>query len=134
MQSPIAIHTAALAPHEPDPIIVRPKRSIIARIARFVVGCWKYIVGVGFTQSLFTSLLVAGWTLRVAQRGIVRSWWKRSGTPGADFEDFARRSGVISGLGSWPNWVLAQNRLWRQAHQVQGLARVGAMFGALTSS
>jgi len=68
------------------------------------------------------ALVVVGWTLRLMQRGVLKTWWRLSPLPAGDvsFEQFLLLDPSTAALASWPNWCLGQTnpegglarRLW----------------------
>lgn len=76
----------------------------------------KFVVGMVSCQSILGALVVAGWVLRVMQRGALKEWWRSAGrtkAPGT-FAQFLAADPETAGQVSWPNWFLAQDfRGWR---------------------
>jgi hypothetical protein len=68
-----------------------------------------------FCQFLLGSLLVAGWTSRLAQRAMLKRWWKlsRHGASKAGFGEFLAAHELTASHLHWPNWFLDQD--WRRA-------------------
>lgn len=105
------------------------------QLYRTALGIWKFIVGAAFCQMLLTSIAVVGWTYRVAQRRIMKRWWKLSQIEKPDcFCNFVQFSSFHRDLGGWPNWILQNNRAWMRFHRVPGLDKTRAGFKALLFS
>ena len=76
-----------------------------------VCSVWKFGVGVLLTTSVFSSVLVVGWTARLMQRTAMKSWWRRHRQPFKKMLRFrdvaATRPGWVE-QASWPNWIVSQ--------------------------
>jgi hypothetical protein len=82
---------------------------------RAVVFPLKLLWGMLFCQSLAGSILVVGWTYRLAQRSAFKFWFSRSGRPlaGLAFTQFLAEAELTQAQVHWPNWFTQQN--FRQA-------------------
>lgn len=79
---------------------------------RAVVFPAKFLWGVFFcSQTILTSLLVIGWSYRLAQRTAYKHWWKRSNhrAQGGEFTEFAMEDEATAGHAHSPNWFVQQN-------------------------
>ena len=85
--------------------------SRLSRVWTVLVLVWKYVIGMLLTQNPLTSILVIGWSYRVAERAALKRWWKASSSreQGESFRDFTSRSLITNAYAHWPNWVVAQN-------------------------
>ena len=87
----------------------------MARLWRALVFPAKLFWGLIFCQSLVGSLLVIGWTYRLAQRSVLKYWWSRGtssrGAGSHDFKDFLLASEDTKPHVDWPNWFCRQNFL-----------------------
>src|SRR5881397_3409231 len=99
--------------HAEDAPTYRPPvgRGVMATAWRTIVLFGKYAVGAVFCQSIAGSIMIVGWTYRLAQRSALRYWWARSeheqkGTRLADY--LARHNSAHEHL-HWPNWFARQN-------------------------
>lgn len=98
---------ASSRPHPPK----SPASRITSRIYHALIGLWKFLLGVAFTQTFLGAVIVVGWTCRAAQRAVQKSWWRQSGVPReASFSDFVQCSAFHPHLAGWPNWIF-QHRL-----------------------
>ncbi|HYR42341.1 MAG TPA: hypothetical protein VER98_04930, partial [Terriglobia bacterium] len=88
---------------------------LLARLRRALVFPVKFFLGVLFCQSLVGSILIIGWTYRLAQRSVLKYWWSRSagsrGQGARDFKEFVSGSTVTQPHRHWPNWFAQQNFL-----------------------
>ena len=94
-----------------------PARSALLAIAtgawRAVAFVWKWVFGAALCTLFVGSLAVVGWTQRLMQRAVLRSWWRRSALrETTSFEDYVRRTVRTSDPARWPNWFLAQRATW----------------------
>jgi len=101
-----------------DPSTFAAPRSgsvLLARLRRALVFPVKFFLGVLFCQSLVGSILIIGWTYRLAQRSVLKYWWSRSagsrGQGARDFKEFVSGSTVTQPHRHWPNWFAQQNFL-----------------------
>ena len=78
---------------------------------RALAGSLKFLWGMIFCQSLVGSILVVGWTYRLAQRQALKQWWKRSRRPRQreSFADFLAADERTRVHRHWPNWFFRQN-------------------------
>ena len=77
------------------------------RLWRTVVFLIKFLIGMVLCQAIFTSLMVIGWTYRIAQRTAIKYWCKCRNR--SDFARFIQNDESIAGHRHWPNWFVAQN-------------------------
>ncbi|MCI0745393.1 MAG: hypothetical protein L0Y58_08320 [Verrucomicrobia subdivision 3 bacterium] len=100
-----------------------------------LVFLWKYTLGALFCLSIAGSLIIIGWSYRLAQRSALRYWWarseyKRKGTRLADH--LARHDPAHEHL-HWPNWFARQN--FRKAIQrMEGVSRLSHVWSLLKAS
>lgn len=78
------------------------------RIAASIVGAWKLAFGALCGTSFLLSFLVVGWAQRVAQREVIRSWWRRRANTEQSFPEFAAGDGQTAEHARWPNWFRGQ--------------------------
>jgi hypothetical protein len=107
---------AALAPA----IESQPKVPALAwRVVAFPV---KFFLGLVFCQSLAGSLLLIGWTYRLAQRSAFKRWFSlsRKSSQYASFARFATAQDNLREHVQWPNWIVRQN-LWYHLRSDQGM-------------
>lgn len=93
------------------------KRGALSTGWKTLVLFWKYFVGAIFCLSIGGSILVLGWSYRLAQRSALRWWWARSEHRRKETrlgDHLARHDSAHAHL-HWPNWFVAQN--FRQAIQ-----------------
>ena len=64
--------SATLPPRDPA------KKSLGSRARALGVGIWKYLAGVIACQNALLCVLANGWTYRLAQRSVLKRWWKMS--------------------------------------------------------
>src|SRR5262249_46334178 len=78
---------------------------------RGVVFPVKFLLGMIFCQGILGSILIVGWTYRLAQRSALKFWWSRRSCPEKDtiFEKFLNLSERTKQHRHWPNWFLQQN-------------------------
>jgi hypothetical protein len=83
-------------------------------ITRAVAFAVKLFWGMMFCQFLLGSLLVAGWTSRLAQRAALKRWWRASARRAewGSFLEFLAESEWTAPQLHWPNWFLKQD--WRK--------------------
>ena len=64
-----------------------------------------------FCQSFLGSIIVVGWTYRLAQRASLKYWWKQSRRQehGQTFQDFLGTNDRNKTHLHWPNWFFPQN-------------------------
>src|SRR5947208_11252041 len=64
-----------------------------------------------FCQSFLGSILVVGWTYRLAQRAALKFWWSRrtNSERGLTLDQFLGASERTKLHQHWPNWFLQQN-------------------------
>ena len=109
---PIQGEYALAAPPVIQSSVTRPsvlRRALFAPV--------KFFWGMAFTQSFLGSLMVVGWTYRLAQRCMLKYWWARSAhaANGGRFEEFLAAQPLTREHLHWPNWFAQQN--FRQAIQ-----------------
>src|SRR2546422_3362584 len=94
------------------PIIAAQTRSpsLLQRVLVFPV---KLLWGMAFCQGLVGSILVVGWTYRLAQRSVLKYWWLRGQRPqqSQNFADFLAESDRTRPCRHWPNWFFQQDFL-----------------------
>lgn len=74
---------------------------------RTVVFLVKFLVGMVFCQAIFTSLIVIGWTYRMARFTAIKYWCRCAGSSSSTL--FTKNEESLTGQGHWPNWFVAQN-------------------------
>src|SRR6185369_15102974 len=84
------------------------RRSASSRVFRILLAPVKLFWGMAFCQGLAGSILVVGWTYRLAQRSALKFWWARSGERRGAFQDFLAGDRATRVHQGWPNWF------WRQ--------------------
>lgn len=119
-----------------------PSRS--GRVWTAIVLVWKYAIGMLLTQNPLTSILVIGWSYRVAERAALKRWWKASPArdPGETFGEFTSATSTTDQHAHWPNWIVTQNfrRSWTTAFYTEpaiaGRARAQSkvLFGSLAAN
>jgi len=84
-------------------------------LRRGLFGSLKLFWGIAFTQSFLGSLMIVGWTYRLAQRCALKYWWSRSehAAKGGRFEEFLAAQPQTREHLHWPNWFAQPN--FRQA-------------------
>jgi hypothetical protein len=82
--------------------------SLLQRVLVFPV---KFFWGMVFCQGLAGSILVVGWTYRLAQRSAFKFWCSRAEPPrtGPTFFQFLAGQETTSPQAHWPNWFARQN-------------------------
>ena len=90
-------------------MIARPRVSPTRRRVFFFPV--KFFWGMIFCQGLVGSILVVGWTYRLAQRSVLKSWWSRSSRreQGGTFASFLAENPNMNVHQHWPNWFLGQS-------------------------
>jgi hypothetical protein len=80
-------------------------------LQRTLVFPIKFLWGMLFCQGLLGSILVVGWSYRLAQRAALRSWFSRSSRPQsrAAFGEFLADQDFSRHHADWPNWFLQQD-------------------------
>ena len=102
----------AAAPNSVEPIISAPVPApkTPSRLKKIIFAPIKLFFGMLFCQSILGAFLVIGWTFRLMQRRVLKSWWKKS--KARDTQSFAEflalDSRTVEHL-HWPNWFAAQN-------------------------
>lgn len=117
------------------PAAIRWKK-FAAALGNSATAIWKLLAGGALCQGVFGSILVVGWTFRLAQRLVLRQWWKQSGSPSENisFENFVARMPAHRQHQHWPNWILEQNRAWLSAPSAPGWSKIRATCKALSHS
>ncbi len=109
-QTATSAEAAAMAVH-------LPVRSMGAK---FLAGCRKILVffckyfwGMIFCQSMLGGILIVGWTYRLAQRSVLKYWWRQSELrkKGVSFITFLEMSERNRIHARWPNWFV-QAKAW----------------------
>lgn len=97
-------------PMAPAATVVTADSPPTTRLQRALIFPLKFLLGMVFCQGLLGSVLVVGWTYRLAQRMALRLWFGRSARPqtAASFVAFLA-AGDLRGLADWPNWFLRQD-------------------------
>src|SRR5437867_2047800 len=92
------------------PVIAVPSRTR-ALVYRALVFPLKFVWGMLFCQSFLGSILVVGWTYRLAQRAALKFWWSRRAYSerGITLDQFLSASERTKPHQHWPNWFLQQN-------------------------
>ena len=92
------------------PVIAVPSRTR-ALVYRALVFPLKFVWGMLFCQSFLGSILVVGWTYRLAQRAALKFWWSRRAASerGLTLDQFLGASERTKPHQHWPNWFLQQN-------------------------
>src|SRR5438270_136246 len=99
--------TAALVAEAPPIIETHSRRP--ALLYRALVFPMKFFWGMLFCQGLLGSILVVGWTYRLAQRAVLKYWWSLSSRKDGSFADFVAANSRTGGHTHWPNWFCEQN-------------------------
>ncbi|MBI3849533.1 MAG: DUF4013 domain-containing protein [Verrucomicrobia bacterium] len=97
------------------PPIIQSSVTQPSALGRALIAPVKFLWGMALMQSFLGSLMVVGWTYRLAQRCMLKFWWARSShmANGGCFAEFlAAHPGTHDQL-HWPNWFAQQN--FRQA-------------------
>src|SRR5688572_18546962 len=101
---------------------------------RTLVFFWKYVLGALFCQTILGSMIVVGWTYRLAQRSALRYWWTRSDQKrkGTRLADHLKSHDLSHEHGHWPNWLFHQNfrQAVRRPHGTSTLAYVWQLLKA----
>src|SRR3989442_15379776 len=100
---------AGVSSRTPPIIAARPRfPSLLQRVLVFPV---KLFWGMAFCQGLVGSILMVGWTYRLAQRSVLKYWWSRSGRPQQreTFAEFLEQDERTKIPRHWPNWFFQQN-------------------------
>lgn len=97
--------------------------SLLNRLLLFPV---KLFWGMIFCQGLTGSILVIGWTYRLAQRSALKLWFSRSAHPQTrqGFVDFLAGQDSTKAHLHWPNWFAQQN-FREHARARQDLSSIG---------
>src|SRR6266478_1267662 len=92
------------------PVIAAPSRTR-ALLYRALIFPLKLVWGMLLCQSFLGSILVVGWTYRLAQRAALKFWWSRrpSSERGITLDQFLIASERTEPHQHWPNWFLRQN-------------------------
>ena len=109
-------------PMTPATGVVAADAPPATRRQRVLVFPLKFLLGMVFCQGLLGSVLVVGWTYRLARRMALQLWFRRSGRP-QTAEGFVAflAAGDWRALAEWPNWF------WRQ--DFRGILRSRAEAG-----
>jgi hypothetical protein len=86
-----------------------PDTGARARLWRAWMVPVQFAWGMIFCQSLLGSMLVVGWSYRLARRFALKEWWRQSPLkcrPGLIFKDFLAADEETAGQRNWPNWFL----------------------------
>src|SRR5882672_2286121 len=91
--------------HVGEPPVIEARCSAPSLFYRALLFPVKFLWGMVFCQSLLGSILVVGWTYRLAQRRVLKYWWKRSGRQrGETFAEFLATGEETKVHRHWPNW------------------------------
>lgn len=109
-----------------------------SRLRRILVFPLKFFWGMVFCQGLAGSLLVVGWTYRLAQRAAFQ-WWSGQAQPermGTGLTRFLAGHQDTRPHVHWPNWFARQNFQYelQQGRELSPGARVPRLFSALVQS
>lgn len=79
-----------------------------SRLSRAIFFPVKLLWGMLFCQSFLGSILVVGWSYRLARRSAFRRWWKSAerSRSDADFIRFLGEQEETRHSTAWPNWFL----------------------------
>src|SRR6266446_1674201 len=93
------------------PPIIAVQSRTPALLYRSLVFPLKFVWGMLLCQSFLGSILVVGWTYRLAQRAALKFWWSRrpSSERGITLDQFLIASERTEPHQHWPNWFLRQN-------------------------
>src|SRR5882672_1071927 len=93
------------------PPIIGVQSRAPARLYRALAIPLKFLWGLFFCQSFLGSILVVGWTYRLAQRAALKFWWSRrpNSERGLTLDQFLSASERTKPHQHWPNWFLHQN-------------------------
>jgi hypothetical protein len=110
----------------PAPTAGRRALELASRVFLFPV---KLFWGMAFCQGLSGSILVLGWTYRLAQRSVLKYWWSRSEQGGRGFSEFLAEDPQTRLHRYWPNWFFRQNlrELRARPRGLSWLRYVGAL-------
>jgi len=99
---------------------ISPRRWFVA----VPLLAWKYLVGVLFCQHPVTAVMVVGWTGRLMQRRVLRSWWQKSPLvgQGVSYEQFVATLPEAHTPQGFPNWFWREPRLPDSQTPSQGVA------------
>ena len=110
----------------------------LSRFWRALVFPAKLFWGLMFCQSFIGSLMVIGWTYRLAQRSVLKYWWLRGpGSRGAgiqDFNSFLSADEITKPHLHWPNWFCRQNLTLRRPGGVSLTHHLASTLKALVHS
>ena len=113
-----------------------PSAAAIPRWKRLVFAPIKFLLGMVFMQSPLGAVILTGWTGRLMQRVMLRSWWKAARRRGyaKPFVQFVAEDAATSGHEHWPNAFARQNfsRSIREHPLASG--RMKAVFSGLLRS
>ena len=111
------VKETGFAPEAPASHPIR--RGVLSQMGRGVLFVWKWAAGAALTQSILGGLVVLGWTMRVMQRSVLKSWWKQSSARagGINFTSWIESVAPAHDHRHWPNWLLRQNYLARPGHE-----------------
>ena len=79
-----------------------------SRLSRVILFPVKLLCGMLFCQSFLGSILVVGWSYRLARRAAFGQWWKSAerSRSNAEFLRFLGDEEETRHSTSWPNWFL----------------------------
>jgi hypothetical protein len=93
------------------PPLVKERAYSPSWLYRALVFLLKFAWGMLFCQSIVGSILVIGWSYRLAQRSVLKYWWSRSGRrqQGETLAEFLASDEQTKPHCHWPNWFFRQN-------------------------
>ena len=91
------------------PTLVRPRRTG----PRAVWALINWIAGATLSQYFLSSFWVVGWTQRLMQRRVMRTWRLRSPLRVGDvsFERFTQLDAATAGQAAWPRWSIGSQTI-----------------------
>jgi len=93
------------------PAMIALQSRAPALLFRTLVFPVKFLWGMIFCQGLLGSILVVGWTYRLAQRAALKFWWSQrpKSEQGLTLDQFLNANEWTRLQQHWPNWFLQQN-------------------------
>ncbi|MDA1192416.1 MAG: hypothetical protein O3A46_12135 [Candidatus Poribacteria bacterium] len=113
----------------------QPRRLVVA--AKLSIAfVWKLLVAAFMCQNPIFAVFAVGWVYRLAQRGVVKQWWKRSGGKERDgsFRAYMESHESTLDAATFPNWFAAQRWVERIRAESGWWSRVKRTPGILTRS
>src|SRR5690242_11777360 len=109
-----------------------------SRLRRILIFPLKFFWGMVFCQGLAGSLLVVGWTYRLAQRAAFQCWCARAQPKriGTRLPQFLASHADTRPQVHWPNWFARQNFQYelQQGRELSSGARARRLFSSLVQS